>query len=253
MHFDKQGSGPPVVLVHGLGAYLFSWRDTVAALSPRHTTYAVDLLGFGKSPPPTHFTIEAQADEVAALIAKERLTNPVIIGHSMGGGVCLDLASRVGAPSLSKMILIAPLTAPPSPTAGSIGDFAAVMQASNPAQALAEKLLKRAYAPTSTVTPAQIAGYARGISSEDQILAFYKYTKTVANVSFPATALSRINTETLIIWGKQDRVLPYDERADKLKQAIPGATLKPIENCGHIPHEEKPAETNKLITDFLSK
>jgi pimeloyl-ACP methyl ester carboxylesterase len=47
MFSEKRGSGPPVVLVHGLGAYSFSWRYMVAALSEHYTTYAVDLLGFG--------------------------------------------------------------------------------------------------------------------------------------------------------------------------------------------------------------
>ena len=55
MYFQKQGSGPPVVLIHGLGASCFSWRDTVKALEGRHTTYAVDLLGFGQSLALRHF------------------------------------------------------------------------------------------------------------------------------------------------------------------------------------------------------
>ena len=66
MNFEQHGARPPVVLVHGLGASLFSWRDVVQALSPNFTTYAVDLLGFGGS---LHtgfpYTIAAQAQAVA--------------------------------------------------------------------------------------------------------------------------------------------------------------------------------------------
>lgn len=51
MYFQKQGSGPPVVLVHGLGAYSFSWRDTVKALEDSYTTYAVDLWDLGRPLP----------------------------------------------------------------------------------------------------------------------------------------------------------------------------------------------------------
>src|SRR4051812_33694936 len=99
MNFDKKnGSGAAVVLIHGLGASLFSWRDTVEALSPRFTTYAVDLLGFGESPAPAGFacTAEAQAQEVAKFMTAQGLSNPIIIGHSMGGSVCLYLAQRAG-------------------------------------------------------------------------------------------------------------------------------------------------------------
>ena len=64
MHAEELGAGPPVVLVHGLGAYSISWKETALALSSKYSTYAVDLLGFGKSPAPAGFayTAKAQAD-----------------------------------------------------------------------------------------------------------------------------------------------------------------------------------------------
>src|SRR2546421_7769178 len=123
MNFEKKGSGPAVVLIHGLGAYSFSWRETVAALSGRFTTYAVDLLGFGKSKTPDkfEFTAKEQADAVAKFMTTEGLSNPIIIGHSMGGSVCLYLAEKagtVGVPNFSKMVLIAPVASPPTPPPG---------------------------------------------------------------------------------------------------------------------------------------
>jgi pimeloyl-ACP methyl ester carboxylesterase len=120
MHFEKQGSGPPVVLVHGLGAYSFSWRDMIASLKENYTTYALDLLGFGQSPAPQDFpdTMVAQADAVCDFMRMQNLDNPILIGHSMGGGVSLRVAEKAGQngqPSLKKLILIAPVAYPPSP------------------------------------------------------------------------------------------------------------------------------------------
>lgn len=260
MFVDRQGSGPAVVLVHGLGAYSFSWRDTVAVLSAHYTTYAVDLLGFGQSPAPAPFayTIEAQADAVADLIDKQRLSNPVIIGHSMGGGVCLELAeraSRPGAPSLSKMILIAPFTSMPERFRGMTGASpAAARPPAADAPLLGRKLVERvlhdAYASPSAVTTAQIDGYAKGMSTPDQIEAFYAHLGNLRDVSFPA--LSRIDTKTLIIWGENDRIVEA-ESVNKLKQTLRSVKLKQVDNCGHIPHEEMTAKTNALITDFLNE
>src|SRR3954470_7639326 len=118
MFFEKQGSGPPVVLVHGLGAYSFSWRDTVAALKGSYTTYAVDLLGFGQSPAPPGFpnTMAAQADAVSAFIKAQSLVDPILIGHSMGGGISLRIAEQAGKsgqPNLKKMVLAAPVAYSP--------------------------------------------------------------------------------------------------------------------------------------------
>jgi pimeloyl-ACP methyl ester carboxylesterase len=98
MIFDKEGSGPPVVLIHGLGASAFSWKQTIPALSPHFTTYAVDLLGFGRSSPAPagfDFTVPAQAEAVRAFMQEQHLPEPIIIiGHSMGGSVCLELAAQ---------------------------------------------------------------------------------------------------------------------------------------------------------------
>src|SRR3712207_4455805 len=108
MYFEKQGSGPPVVLVHGLGAYSFSWRNTVAALKADYTTYAVDLLGFGQSPSPGFpSTMAAQADAVSTFIKAQGLVNPILIGHSMGGGISLRVAEQAGKggqPTIRKMV-----------------------------------------------------------------------------------------------------------------------------------------------------
>ena len=121
MNFDKAGAGPPVILVHGLGASKFSWKQTVPELSPRFTTFAVDLLGFGHTPAPAHFdfTVAGQADAVKELVRNEHLPEPIIIvGHTMGGSICLELAAKAGQsgfPSLNKVVLIDPLAPPPRP------------------------------------------------------------------------------------------------------------------------------------------
>ena len=263
MFCDKRGSGPAVVLIHGLGAYSYSWRNTVAALSA-YTTYAVDLLGFGQSAAPAGFayTAKAQAEAVAAFMKDQGLSSPVIIGHSMGGGVCLnlaELAGKDGVPSLSKMILVAPAASPPRYPfgAGKMTTLAAAVElpdfdahAQKVGRDLVTTILHGAYKDRSRVTPAQIDGYAKGLSKRDQIQAFLRHLANLNEISFSPSQLSGIKIKTLIIWGKDDGFLE-PARADKLKGKLPDASLEWIDDCGHIPQEERPEKTNDAIVKFL--
>ena len=188
MHAERTGNGPSVVLVHGLGASIFTWRDVVAALAPRFTTYAVDLAGFGKTPAPPAFpyTMEAQADAVAAFMLSSSISNPILIGHSMGGGVCLhlaDRASRSASFAPTRMVLIAPVAYPP------VGSFTGLASGQaleapagsgrSPAHTMAAHFLKAAYAPGNEPTADQVDGYAAGLSTEPQILAFRQHAEVL--------------------------------------------------------------------------
>jgi pimeloyl-ACP methyl ester carboxylesterase len=260
MNYVKSGAGGRnVVLIHGLGASLFSWRETVVALSgPSTTTYAVDLLGFGESAAPAGFpyTAKAQAEAVAAFIKAQHLHNPVtLIGHSMGGSVCLYLAEMAvhGALSLSQMVLVAPVAYSP-PRAGE--DLAALeAKAKEPGVGalLAKCILDRAYAVRTRVTQAQIDGYAEGLSSDDQIHAFVEHSRNLHQISFTQPQLTQIKFKTLIIFGKDDPFLkPAATVGAQLKTDLSNASLKLIDNCGHIPQEECPVETNDTIVKFLT-
>jgi pimeloyl-ACP methyl ester carboxylesterase len=99
-----------------------------------------------------------------------------------------------------------------------------------------------------------IDGYADGLSSSDQIIALSRSTLSLHDLSFSTTTLGKIKTETLIIWGEDDPILPPNQpigRTEELRKALFNASLKMVKNCGHVPQEEAPMETNKLIADFL--
>ena len=258
MFAGKQGSGPPVILVHGLGAHSVTWRDTVAALSPGYTTFAVDLLGFGRSPAPPGFgcTMAAQAESLVRLITARALEDPVLIGHSMGGGICLRLAELV---PVSRMILLAPVAYPGEQSLSwlSLGELGPGLQspgfdAKAVGRMLAARALRAAYAPTSPVPPEQIDAYAQGLSTRAQIEAFVTHASKLDDLSSPAPRHGRIAARTLVIWGRNDPLLEV-RHGEQLAAEMPNATLRVIERCGHIPHEEQPAATGSLIREFLAR
>ena len=180
----------------------------------------------------------------------------------MGGGVCLSLAvqaARDGVPTLSKMVLIAPVaspTPPPPPLRLIIETVCALVESPDFKDApllgrkLAETILRSAYASSSVVTADQIDGYAKGLSSRDQLRAFCAHSRTLSDISFPEAALGGIKIKTLVIWGKEDPFLSF-AHGPALAKALGDASLGPIDTCGHIPQEERPADTVLLIENFL--
>nr|WP_296063995.1 alpha/beta hydrolase [uncultured Actinoplanes sp.] len=108
MHHHRQGSGSPLVLIHGLGSRWQVWRPVLDAVAEHHDVIAIDLPGFGESPPdespeaavtpeaPSHApgSVPYLADRVAAFLAAEGIERPAFGGSSLGGGVALELARR---------------------------------------------------------------------------------------------------------------------------------------------------------------
>lgn len=262
MYVDKKGSGRSVVLIHGLGAHLFSWRKAVEKLSPHFTTYAVDLLGFGKSAAPTPFayTAKAQSEKLAVWIEAKGFSKPPhIVGHSMGGAICCYLAQTAKSGALGKMVLIAAVAPdlPPQMKAAlaAVSAMPAMPDANSPvvAKFKAKRLLELAYAKTSPVEDEQIDGYAEGLSKPGQNHALKEHAATLEQVKFTKPELEALKTKikTLVIWGEEDPWLPLTQ-GETLATWL-GADIKKIKNCGHIPQEEKADKTNEFIKEFLLK
>jgi pimeloyl-ACP methyl ester carboxylesterase len=104
MNFRRQGSGPPVVLIHGVGHHWQGWRPVIDLLARDFDVIAVDLPGFGRSAPlPARIdpTIPAYADAVGHLLEDMGVRRPHVAGNSMGGAIALELALREFAASVT--------------------------------------------------------------------------------------------------------------------------------------------------------
>ncbi|MHB8087674.1 MAG: alpha/beta fold hydrolase, partial [Anaerolineaceae bacterium] len=110
LHYELRGSGPPIILLHGFGENLFTWRYLIDPLSRTHQLILLDLKGFGASPKPfdDKYSIIDQADLIYDFILKNDLKNLLIIGHSLGGGVALQIAIKLHKDKdrLNRLILI---------------------------------------------------------------------------------------------------------------------------------------------------
>ena len=261
LNYEIYGTGSPILFLHGFGASSYSWRYLVEPLSKNHQLILVDLKGFGKSPKPADdgYGIEDQAELIYQFILDHDLHGLTMIGHSMGGGVALVTATMLSARQpkrLSKLVLIDSaglkqklpffIKILRTPFIGSL--IVAII----PNKTKVRLILKKAYFDDGKINSEQIRAYAQPLGSPGGNRALVVTAKEIIpkNVDEITRKYKNILVPTLILWGSNDEIVPL-EVGKKLRDIIPNAILVEIDRCGHVPHEEMPGESAKVISEFL--
>ncbi|ACK65811.1 alpha/beta hydrolase fold protein [Rippkaea orientalis PCC 8801] len=245
-----QGTGQtPILLLHGFDSSLLEFRRLVPLLAEHHTTWTLDLLGFGFTQRLTNLSFSPQEIKTHLYCFwKTLIQEPVIlVGASMGGATAIDFTLTYPE-AVKKMVLIdsAGLTNPPL-----LGKFMFP-----PLDSFATSFLRN---PTVRQKISQTAYYNKKLANLDAQLcaalhlqcpnwnkALIAFTKSGGYGSFKRQ-LPQLNPETLIIWGQNDQILGTKD-ATVFKELIPNSQLKWVPNCGHVPHLEQPEITQQLIT-----
>lgn len=258
---SEQGEGPPLLLLHGLGASTFTWRHIKATLAVTHRIIAIDLKGFGRSDKPldTAYSADEQARLVEAFLRKHNLFGVTLAGHSFGGKVAAATALRFQdePERIQKLVL---LSAPVLP--GSLPEhyeFVLVpgapeaLVAPLPPDLIARKLLMAARGTADGISQADIDGYAEPYYDLRAKHAFIATARAlVADRSQTlAPNLRKLRQPVLLIWCRMDDILPL-AGARTLAGALPGARLKILDRCNHLPHEQRPKTTLRWIREFLA-
>jgi pimeloyl-ACP methyl ester carboxylesterase len=262
LYCEIYGKGDPILAIHGLGASIYTWRYMVG--DPRlanNKLILIDLKGAGKSPKPhdKKYSILDQADLIYEFIQEHDLKNLTIMGNSYGGGVSLLLAIRLCKEKpnrLSKLILIdagaydidlpSHLKILRTPV---IGWLAVHLL---PPKCQARKVLKDSYYDDQKITKEQVAAYAQPIASPGGRYALLETGRQAIPKNFKEIIAQypTISVPTLVLWGIDDEMIPL-KLGRMLHEAIPGSRLELINDCGHIPQEEKPDETICHVAEFL--
>jgi pimeloyl-ACP methyl ester carboxylesterase len=262
LYFEAHGtSGRPVILLHGLGATSYSWRHIVPAISQHARIYVFDLKGHGKSEKPDdlRYSLHDQADLILQFIHHFDLRHLTIIGHSLGGGIALLASIRLideGERRLASLVLIDSIAFPQKkPFLFKIlrlPKVATLLLSTLPAKLWVWLVLATAYYDKALITRGMINEYSQNLKDRAGMHALIQ----VANQLIPndLDALIKryrdIDVPTLILWGKQDRILT-PAIGIMLNTQIFRSTLFIIENCGHIPHEEQPSIAIAQILSFI--
>ncbi len=264
INFEVHGAGSrPLVLLHGFGASLESWRDIQPELETHFQLYLLDLKGHGLSSKPRddEYSLQDQADIVVAFIENRKLSDIVLVGHSYGGGVAIMtykalLGTGNYTSPIRALILIDTASYPQRlpffvrhlrlPL---LSDFILNFI---PASWRASYTLHRLFFNRRLVTRARIDRYARFFDLPGAHYALKKCAAQIVppNASSLISELARHSVPLQIIWGSNDPIIP-PSFGERLQHDISGARLKILPTCGHIPQEEKPVDSSRIIITFL--
>lgn len=255
------GAGDPVLCLHGLGANIYTWRHFIGPFSQKNKLILVDFRGCGKSPKPldTHYSLEDKVDDIYDLILADDLRNLTLVGNSLGGAIATLLAIRFRQERSDRLLRLVLIDSaadqkylpPHLKLLRSI--LGAPIIYLSPSRLTVKMTLRMCYYDRTKITREQVEAYAAPLASLGGRHALLQTARQCipANADELIAAASTITVPTFILWGRQDKVIPL-EAGELLNQLIPNSTLEVIEECGHIPHEEKPEETIALISQFLA-
>jgi pimeloyl-ACP methyl ester carboxylesterase len=250
----RAGRGTPVVLIHGYGESLMSWRALFDELSHHADVTAVDLPGFGLSSKPEHgYSADSMALSVLQLLDQLGLGRVVLVGHSLGGAVAAAVA--VLAPErVLGLVLVDPALVTPPLLAGSLDSAGEMERVRGLVVAYYQSLRSRfagihdpdwlaESAAAATYEPARDPAYFRALVAVLAQFDFQHLTRERA---------ARLTMPTLLVWGAQDPVVPA-AYAQGLLAMLPRARLEIVPRSWHRPHSERPREVVGLIEGFLDE
>ncbi|MBI4319454.1 MAG: alpha/beta fold hydrolase [Chloroflexi bacterium] len=252
-----EGSGPPLVLVHGLGGSADWWLPSLPSFSRAYTTFAVDLPGSGGSDPPIDADLEAPESFLLALYDTLGIEVAHLVGHSMGGYVAalfaashpervdhLVLVSNAGFGQFKGRLLrimALPLVGEMLTMTGDLG-----------VEIFARSLFyDQSKVPRDLIAIAKKYAARRGFSTS-----FLRMVRTgvspLKGWILPTLhePLRRFQRPLLIVWGDHDCVFSVRHALD-LRARLPNATIQVFDRCGHMPQIEHRDKFNELVLAFL--
>ena len=256
----EAGEGPPVLMLHGLGATKASFLPTVAALAESHRAIAIDLPGFGDSEKPLRAAYDPAffARSGVALLDALGIDQADVVGNSMGGRAALEMG--LSAPDrVGRLVLLTPSLAwlRSRPWAAPLRLVAPQLGLIQPApRAIVESLVRRLVpAQESEWTAAGVDEFLRSYLSPSGRAAFYAAARNIYLESPRGengfwTRLSDLEAESLFVWGSLDQIVPIGF-ARHVHEALPGARHLALD-CGHVPQMERPDETHRAMLSFLA-
>ncbi|HXG94291.1 MAG TPA: alpha/beta hydrolase [Blastocatellia bacterium] len=248
IHYVEAGSGPVVILVHGLGADVSSWAMTIGPLSKKYRVIALDQIGFGKSDKPMlNYRVGTLVDFLDGFYKEMKIDRASLVGNSLGGWTVAAFA-LAHPEKVDRLVMV---------------DAAGFKIAEGFDPRIAVWLNPATLADTKQIL--SLIFYNKQIFVNDATAAMMLTRRVQTNDGYTIQRfidsimrgedvlddrLSAIKQPTLIVWGREDGLTPI-AMGERFKKEIPGSQLLVFDKCGHVPQIEKAADFNAAVMKFL--
>ncbi len=261
--YVEAGSGPVVLLVHGMAGSTENWSEVIEPLSRAHTVIAPDLVGHGRSEPGSgDYSLGAHAAGLRDLLASLGHERATIVGHSLGGGIALQFTYQF--PELvERLVLVSsgglgPEVSPVLRAAALPGADLFIRATAGPGRSVGSALA-RGLGAVGLRPNADLAEVARGYGSladRERRAAFLATLRAVVGTGGQRVAAGdRLYLAEalpiLIVWGEKDPIIPVSH-AESAHETLPGSRLEIFEGVGHLPQVEAPGRFVAVLERFLA-
>lgn len=258
VHYRDEGEGFPIVLVHGTAASLHTWDDWTQELQKSHRVIRMDLPAFGLTGPneSRDYSIKSYTKFLNDFITEMKIDSFHLAGNSLGGNIAWNYT--LNHPSkVQKLVLVDASGLPTGKDKPWIFKMANIPVLNTgflyyTPKFLIKKNIKEVYANDAKITDDLITRYHKMALREGNRQAFVDRAK----LDFRQDSITTINrfrtlqNPTLLIWGAKDEWIPLT-CGKAMHENMPNSTLKVLENSGHVPMEENPAESLEMLMTFL--
>jgi pimeloyl-ACP methyl ester carboxylesterase len=261
--YRSAGSGPVLLLIHGMAGSSTTWRPAMPGLAQRFTVVAPDLLGHGHSDKPQgDYSLGAFACTLRDLLVALGHERATVVGQSLGGGVAMQFSYQyperterlvlVGSGGLGREVnrLLRFLSLPGS---AAVLRLACAARVRGSIESVAGRAARLGLRPAPVV--AELWRSYASLADDAARRAFLRTLRAVVDPRGQAVSASNrlhlaAEVPTLIVWGDADPIIPIDH-AHAAHAWIPGSRLEIFEGVGHYPHCEAPERFAEVLTDFV--
>lgn len=227
-------SANPVLILHGWGQSLMNWTLVANKLSEKNRVITLDLPGFGSSSlPPKPYGVKEYSPFLKNFTRKIGLKDPVLIGHSLGGKIAINLSSNVDF--ITKLILISPSGIGPKPFLANVKII--IFKILNPLFFWSPVTLKEKFVKLFASEDYKLSGNLK------------ETFKKIVNQNVEKDA-QKITIPTLIVWGENDKEL-NPKNSKLLKRLIKNSVIRIVWGAGHSPNIEVPDKLSNLLSEYI--
>jgi 2-hydroxy-6-oxonona-2,4-dienedioate hydrolase len=250
IQYVDAGSGPVVVLLHGLGGNSLNWAFNTPALAQKFRVVVPDQIGFGRSDkPPINYRVGTYVDFLDKFLDTLKVERATLVGNSMGGWVAAAYALKYPA-KVERLVLVdAAGFAPPKEF-----DLSTLSGLNPSTREQAKRLAGMVfYNPLFKSDAAIDVMLEQRLSAGDGHTIQSLVESIYRGEDMLDGKLAALRQPVLLVWGREDGLTPLAREGERFKREIPGAQMVVFDQCGHVPQVEKAAEFNAAVLKFLTQ